>query len=419
MKRLANLRNSPSESPHTSWKKVHTPALHKSKKSTTIKNNPYPASGFVQPAPAVSDSRPLSEATRASEASGRYESVDGSADVDQRALTLSNKSAAPTLATNPETLHSDAGQSKAGTSNTLGGSQSLQDGGGNSTFSSPNHSEQSLTTTLTTIQSMAPTPGVVVNGGGHVPPSNTQSLQTPVHFSHQYPVSPPPASAIPPHMTSQSTPTTYQAATANNMLTDNASILTLASSSKRRRRHSLDTNASVRALAPSSLWGGSRDSLPLSVLSGNPDTPGANASGALYQGQGRPSVGGLASAERVSVYSSSGVMAPALSSERNSYYAGKQAIDNASVRSGFLGHGRTESINGSIGGVVIATSPLTSPRETNAVGRLSRRGSDWKEGPEASDGEDEEHNDRAKEEASAGQKLSRCDGTNGIPRGSN
>ncbi|KAK9474627.1 uncharacterized protein V1510DRAFT_411531 [Dipodascopsis tothii] len=39
---------------------------------------------------------------------------------------------------------------------------------------------------------------------------------------------------------------------------DNASIITLASSSKRRK--SLDTNASTRALAPSSLWG-SRESL--------------------------------------------------------------------------------------------------------------------------------------------------------------
>ena len=62
---------------------------------------------------------------------------------------------------------------------------------------------------------------------------------------------------------------TYDSATDNNLLTDNASILTLASSSKqRRRRGSLDTDASIRALPPSSLWGGSKESLPLSMLSG-------------------------------------------------------------------------------------------------------------------------------------------------------
>lgn len=33
----------------------------------------------------------------------------------------------------------------------------------------------------------------------------------------------------------------------------------------------MDTDASVRALAPSSVWGGSRESLPLSVLSANLD----------------------------------------------------------------------------------------------------------------------------------------------------
>jgi len=53
-------------------------------------------------------------------------------------------------------------------------------------------------------------------------------------------------------------------------------------------------------------------------------------------------------------------------SERNSYYSTKQAtgIDSVSVRSGLLGHGRTDSINGSITGLAGATtSPLASPRE--------------------------------------------------------
>lgn len=86
--------------------------------------------------------------------------------------------------------------------------------------------------------------------------------------------------------------------------------MTLASSSKRRRRHSLDTDASVRALAPSSLWGGSRESLPLSVLSQRQE---GDASSIMQ----RPSI-----AERASVYSSSGVAAPALPNDRNSRYSG-------------------------------------------------------------------------------------------------
>lgn len=54
-------------------------------------------------------------------------------------------------------------------------------------------------------------------------------------------------------------------------------------------------------------------------------------------------------------------MAPPLPSERNSFYA-KQSVagDGASARSGLLGHGRAESISGSIGGIA---SPLASPRE--------------------------------------------------------
>ena len=149
----------------------------------------------------------------------------------------------------------------------------------------------------------------------------------------------------------------------------------------------MDTDASVRALAPSSVFGGSRESLPLSVLSGNiGDANSTSASG----GGGRPSVSGVSgmpNPERASVYSSSGI-APALSSERNSYYAGKQGlgIDGGSVKSGLLGHGRNDSITGSIGGA--AHSPLASPRELSisgvvaekekekqGVGRLSRRGS--------------------------------------------
>ncbi|KAI7535020.1 hypothetical protein KC331_g12247 [Hortaea werneckii] len=247
-------------------------------------------------------------------------------------------------------------------------------------------------------------------------------------FSHQYPTSPAPlatpASAIPRHV-ADTMPNNYNAATANNVLTDNASILTLASSSKRRRR-SMDTDASVRAIPPSSVWGGSRESLPLSVLSGNAPEPsgGGGGAGGLYaHSHSRPSIGGLASAERASVYSSQGVTAPALASERNSSYSHKpkdlggdakslrsltggggidarsqydaKSLNDArsmdlsslknyegSIRSGALGHGRNDSISGSIGSP-LAASP--GPRQTSLSGApppLSRRSSDWQDARE-------------------------------------
>jgi hypothetical protein len=179
-------------------------------------------------------------------------------------------------------------------------------------------------------------------------------------------------------------------ATANNLLTDNASILTLASSSKRRRRRSMDTDASVRALAPSSLFGGSRESLPLSVLSSNID-PAAQT-----PHQPRPSV---ALNERASIYSATGV-APALPSERNSYYAGKPAAaDGGSVKSGLLGHGRNDSISGSIGGVAAPSSPLASPRDTIGPnsGRLSRTNSGWENGETETEKGDEHESEETKE----------------------
>lgn len=132
----------------------------------------------------------------------------------------------------------------------------------------------------------------------------------------------------------------------------------------------MDTDASVRALAPSSLFGGSRESLPLSVLSSNIDS---------VPHQPRPSV---ALNERASIYSATGI-APALPSERNSYYAGKQsmAADGSSIKSGLLGHGRNDSISGSIGGVVIPGSPLASPRDLPfSSGKLSRTNSAWGDG---------------------------------------
>ncbi|KAL9079138.1 MAG: hypothetical protein Q9157_001937, partial [Trypethelium eluteriae] len=263
----------------------------KSKKQGSLKNNPYPESGYLHRQSVASSANGQISMTPTSNVRNSFTTEDEAGE-GRKPPTASNRSAAPTVATHAGTINSDTAQSKAGTSNTVGGGVSSNEGAGNSTFSSPNPSERSLTTTLTTIQSTAPSTmlnggGGGVGGGGPLAPggtgtgigtsSTTTTLTAPhtptVQFTHQFPstsTSPPP-SAIPPHLAPQGHPTTYTTATANNLLTDNASILTLASSSKRRRRHSLDTDASVRALAPSSVWGGSRESLPLSVLSANVD----------------------------------------------------------------------------------------------------------------------------------------------------
>ena len=152
----------------------------------------------------------------------------------------------------------------------------------------------------------------------------------------------------------------------------------------------MDTDASVRALAPSSLFGGSRESLPLSVLSAN-----IESSSVAAPHQGRPGVGGLN--ERASIYSATGVT-PALPSERNSYYAGKQSIaaDGGSVKSGLLGHGRNDSISGSIGGPAPPSSPLASPRDASgaATGKLSRTNSAWDEAVDIKETETEMGSDR-------------------------
>lgn len=160
------------------------------------------------------------------------------------------------------TARSHGASSLTGTARTVGGGFESRRGG-DSTFSSPAPSVRSLTTTLTTIQSLGPNNITQPSQNNHSG-ANGQSIQFSQPFSTASP-----ASAIPSHLAPPNIPTTYTTATANNLLTDNASILTLASSSKHRRRRSMDTDASVRALAPSSLWGGSRESLPLSVLSSN------------------------------------------------------------------------------------------------------------------------------------------------------
>lgn len=401
-------------------------ASKKSKKASK-NNNPYPESGRPDYRP--SDSSQSAVDNYATPPSRRAQSRDSYSSMPESRHSAgqdnhiynSSRSAAPTVATQPETIHSDAGYSRALTGTTAGGPLSSIDGAtANSTFSSPNQSTHSLTTTLTTIQStnaLTPTTINNTNNNSHNlshPHSNPNSPsasavgQNPVQFTHQYPIT---ASAIPSHLQpapaqQQHQPTTYASATAHNLLTDNASILTLASSSKRRRR-SMDTDASVRAMAPRSVWGDSRESLPLSVLSGNIVEQQQNQQAPTSSGIPtaiRPSpTGGHLRDERASVYSNQGVSAPALASERNSYYASSQraptfkdggadgrsvrsiqvqaptstpsaaAADSksvnfdgksvnfdgaslrgyeGSVRSGALGHGRNESVSG---------SPLNSP----------------------------------------------------------
>ncbi|KAL2073893.1 hypothetical protein VTL71DRAFT_11219 [Oculimacula yallundae] len=354
-----------------------------SKKQSLSKNHPYPQSGHLNGnSDTPNGHRSFSTVPTGNSVStssiDRRRSLRSSTDGVHQP-TIGNKSAAPTMSTEREGAHSDAAPSHApssgqGTNATVGCGVSGR--GGNSTFSSPAPSVRSLTTTLTTIHSAAP--NATTNSHNHNQGGNTQTIQ----FSHQFPTSPAPT-AIPAHLAplaSGGHPSTYNTATANNLLTDNASILTLASSSKRRRRRSMDTDASVRALAPSSLFGGSRESLPLSVLSANID---ASSGITATPHQPRPSVGGLN--ERASIYSATGV-APALPSERNSYYAGKQSTtaDGGSIKSGLLGHGRNDSISGSIGGIAATSSPLASPREVTAAttGKLSRSNSAWGEGGE-------------------------------------
>jgi hypothetical protein len=353
--------------PFAAWVKRLTnlhPSSKKAKKASQLKNNPYPQSGRLQQCRHES----LTSHSASDNASLNVHHTRDS--TTSRASSLSappvnsNRSQANTVATIPETIASDGGYFKSST-NGRGGALSSVDGAGhNSTFSSPNQSQQSLTTTLTTIQSTN---------------NHLNTAQPHAHFSQQ------PPSAIPAHLAANTNNN-------NNPHNDNASILTLASSSKRRRR-SMDTDASVRAIAPKSMWGDSRESLPLSLLSANIDHTST-----------RSAVGPLISAERASIYSSRDVSAPAIASDRNSYYAAshRQVRDRerdkeshrdrdfgadgrsinfdakslnfdgrslggdvaslrgyeGSVRSGALGHGRNDSIPSGQPSPMVGGSPL-------------------------------------------------------------
>ncbi|OJJ44794.1 hypothetical protein ASPZODRAFT_121247 [Penicilliopsis zonata CBS 506.65] len=399
MKRLANLKNSSSSESNTIRWSHKRSAVHKDKKSPGKKHSPY---HFHESSDRYGrTSRSQSDPSITCSA---YES---------RMPAMSAKSRAPTISTNGgDTTISEAAYSKAGTFATGGGGISSTGGGEGSTFSSPAPSVRSLTTTLTTVQSAAPSTQLYANHNTQQGPSHASSIQNglnnnssnnqQVQFSHQFPSSP--VSAVPPHLTPHGHSATYTTATANNLLTDNASILTLASSSKRRRRNSLDTNASIRALAPSSVFGGSRESLPLSVLSSNVGEP-LNTPGMLN----RPSLVGLASNERTSIYSASGV-APLVSGggERTSFHATRQgATDGASIKSGIYSHTRNDSVAASVTGWI--SSSLPGPTN-NISGRVSRRSSGWGEIPGVEGdrrGEQDEEESDVHDEKSEGQAESR------------
>lgn len=375
MKRLANLKSSSDTSTNRWSNKRHTGV--KGKKGDQG-NNPYPLSGTVsRNTGAQTPTDSYTDEPYGSESRSRSDPSLCSGYDNQVPLT-SAKSAAPTISTNGDAAFSEAAYSKAGTLTTGTEGFSTHGGGEGSTFSSPAPSVRSLATTLTTVHSAAPSTQLHNTQNthhGHHHGSSTQgSSNQQVQFVHQFPSTSSPATAVPPHLAPHHHGMTYSTATANNALTDNASLLTLASSSKRRRRNSLDTNASVRALAPSSVFGGSRESLPLSVLSGN-TTEASNNS--VFNAPGvlsRPSIVGLASAERISVYSASGATPLAsTTAERGSLYAAKQAAngDAVSIRSGVHSHSRNDSTAASIAGGI--TSPLAM------TGRMSRRSSGWGE----------------------------------------
>lgn len=349
VKKLTNFKSS-----GDGTRQSHSKLRMHGKRRAGKKNNPYPQSGHpARPGRPYDSSASTGSETSLERPSARL-SLEGG-----NPPTAGARSVALTVETDHEASRSinapsHGASSVTGTARTIGGAQESRQEG--STFSSPAPSVRSLTTTLTTIQSLAngngaPNPNAQHGGSHHSSANVSQSIT----FNQPFPTTP--ASALPPHLAPQGqqgppggSPTTYSAATANNLLTDNASILTLASSSKRRRRRSFDTDASVRAMAPSSLWGGSRESLPLSVLS-------ANVEGAPMQ---RVSAAG----ERASLYSAAASVGGV---ERGSAYARQSAAgDGASVRSGLLGHGRAESVSGSAG----LASPLVSPLEVPGVDEL-------------------------------------------------
>ncbi|RPB28631.1 hypothetical protein L211DRAFT_833603 [Terfezia boudieri ATCC MYA-4762] len=262
-----------------------------------------------------------------------------------------------------------------------------------STFSSPAPSVRSLTTTLTTIQSTAPNFG---NGAAHQNYNPHASHHhnpnsAPILFSNPLP--------SPSHLHPSTAPGNnqqyYSTATANSLLTDNASIITLASSSKRRRRHSFDTDASIRALAPASVWGGSRESLPLSVLSSLDNTDRGTTTGSIRIPGDRSSLYGRLGGDGASI---KGVHSPGV----NSPISGQGGGGGAEY---FLQGRENYSVVGGPGGQGVGAA--TSGGHGCWGGMRSRRGSGWGEvhaneevGPRRDGDEDDARSARSRRTAS-------------------
>lgn len=339
MKRLASLKSHPDHhsSDAADHRRRHSLSHTKSKKHA--KNNPYPLSGQTTPDAVkstdyVSFSDPI---TRMASSEPSFSESGESSFV--ATSTSKRKSLTNNVPARPNTVVSDTVKSKSPTANTQT-TQYTHHGGDGSLFSSPDPSLRSLTTTLTTMQSQNAYPGMQNSGAlqqnQHNYPNNGFGVAQQIgsQFTHQYPTSPTSLSAtMAPHQGSRSSSsqqnlqaTTYFTATANNTLSDDASVLTLASSSRNpRRRNSLDTNASVLALPPSSAFGGSRESLPLSVLSGSTRSvivPPTTSSIQAIAGSGPASHGGDASTSNLAIGSGSG-------SNSNLLWPTSSAVDNS------------------------------------------------------------------------------------------
>lgn len=317
--------------PFTNWVKK----LNQKMKRAKGVNNPYPQSGHVSsqhPRNGYGQREAQSIDYPQSTATGhRPRTVVHSAEELNRQSMLSTTSGRPSAEVDsrpPTHAPSYGGTSFAGTNITATDPRRPD-----STFSSPAPSARSVATTLSTIQSQMA--NGVLNGqpitnttttnnnnnannanNNLAAPPNARPQQQQQHPAVQYTQPEALTTAMPSsdgdrNRRSAYRPATYSAIIANNLLTDNISILTLASSTQRRRRRSWDTDydhASVRALPPSQ-FGGSRESLPLSVLSANLD--------------GQPTSPGLTTA---------------------------RSIAERSVNGLGPGHGRSGSLSGSIGG---------------------------------------------------------------------
>ena len=193
MRRLAHRRTPEKMRPTTKQSnKMNFPELRKSKQAAELHQTPPTITTDIERI--AQDHRPIDSLGSEQEAGG------------VRSFGENRRSMAPTITTNPETIPSEGDrQSKAGTSVTMNGALSSISGGGNSIFSSPNHSARSLTTTLTTIQSQ----GTSTAPGSYLPMVHPY-YQSSTYFSHQYPTAP--VLALPTHLNPHQShlPTTYR-----------------------------------------------------------------------------------------------------------------------------------------------------------------------------------------------------------------